>query len=141
MRDGDQGGEKKGDGRRKGGRVSPPSCGASSKEPPKIKLKIDIASKHPALACASINPPSVLPPLPLRPGLLLSCTNEHRKRLYVQSFLAETGHLRSFQTLIVAHRLSPPASERVWPMVIVIQKTNWPSFNSADKVEEEAHPP
>lgn len=75
----------------------------------KIKLRIDVASKHPAPACASLTlPPSSSPPL--------GCANEHRKLLYVQSILAAPNRLCSFHTphhrpLLLHLPSIPPASE------------------------------
>lgn len=104
----------------------------------KIKLKIDVASKHPAPACASLTLPPY-PPLPV-PGPPLGCANEHRKLLYIQSILAAPNRLCSFHTLIITPTCPPSLQPQnrawVWSMVIVIPKTNWPSFNSTEKCKK-----
>lgn len=129
---GDQGGEEKRgeNGGREGGfpqlvasillRAEPRFIKRASK----IKLKIDVASKHPAPAGASLTPSS-------------PSANEHRKLLYVQSILAAPNRLCSFHSRIITPTCPPSLQPQnrawVWSMVIVIPKTNWPSFNSTDK--------
>lgn len=86
--------------------------------------------------------PSLLLLLPLqRLAPPLACANEHRKLLYVQSILAAPNRLCSFHTLIITLHptlpsLQPQNRAWVWSMVIVIPKTNWPSFNSTDKCKK-----
>ena len=85
----------------------------------KIKLRIDVASKHPAPACASLTLPPPPPPPPPPPSVHcppLGCANEHRKLLYVQSILAAPNRLCSFHTphhhpLLLHLPSVPPASE------------------------------
>lgn len=84
-------------------------------------------------------PGSPCPLAPPMPGPPLRSANEHRKLLYVQRILAEPNRLHPFHTLIIAP--TPPSLRaqnraRVWSTVIVIPKTNWPSFNSTDKCKK-----
>lgn len=104
----------------------------------KIKLRIDVASKHPAPACASLTLPPSLPP-PLRSAALMSIGSYCTSRASWQRpivFAPFTPRIIAPSSSTCPPSLQPQNRAWVWSMVIVIPKTNWPSFNSTDKCKK-----
>lgn len=121
------------------------------KRAPKIKLKIDVASKHPAQACASLTslPPSSSSPPPLSLALcsaaLTSIGSYCMSRASWQRPIVFAPFIPSSSTpppplhphpAPYSPSLQPQNRAWVGSMVIVIPKTNWPSFNSTDKCKK-----
>lgn len=103
----------------------------------KIKLRIDVASKHPAPACASLTLPPSLPPL--RSAALMSIGSYCTSRASWQRpivFAPFTPRIIAPSSSTCPPSLQPQNRAWVWSMVIVIPKTNWPSFNSTDKCKK-----
>lgn len=144
---GDQGG--RGEERRERGEVFPSLLPLFFCEPEprllkrasKIKLKIDVASKHPAPACASLHPPFLLhliPPrwLALYSVALTSIGSYCTYRVSWQRPIVFAPFTPSSSPPTSPPSLQPQNRTGVWSTVIVIPKTNWPSFNSTDKCKK-----
>lgn len=106
----------------------------------KIKLKMDVASKHPAQACASPpSPPSPPPPPPLGSAALTSIGSYCTSRASWQRPIVFPPFIPSSSPphhLLSSPSLQPQNRAWAWSTVIVIPKTNWPSFNSTDKCKK-----